>query len=213
MLPKTEHSFRYLLFLRHGEAPNDPNIFLSDYKKPLSLQGRKQAEVASSAVETFRPDRIYCSPFLRTRMTAELACKSLKQPINMSEGVVERAFPMLYDMTREEIISTFSQRVLLDLCDQSDHLHLPGSETLEEAQQRVVREIECILKTSAKRILVISHGGPHSWLCCHYANLDLSKIRMFTLNEGHFSLFQYNGKGNFEKFVSMNSLHLPILSS
>lgn len=196
---------RYLLFLRHGEAPNDPNIFLSDYKKPLSHHGQRQAEIASSVVDAFRPDCIYCSPFLRTRMTAELACKNLKQPIQMSEGIIERAFPMLYDMTREQIISAFSKNVLYDLCHQSDHIQIPGSETLEEGQRRVVQEVEEMLKTPSKRILVISHGGPHSWLCCHYASLDLSKIRLFTLHEGNFSLFQFTDEGNFEKFISLNS--------
>ena len=206
---KHEDTSRYLLFLRHGESPSDPNIFLSDYKKPLSPKGKKQAEQIAEVIKKFNPDSIYCSPFLRTKMTGELACKNLKQPMHMVEGLVERAFPMLYGMTRNEIASAFSQKLVSDLCHRSDDVLIPGSETLEEAQQRVVKEIESILKSSARRILVISHGGPHSWLCCHYANLDLSKIRLFALKEGHLSLFQFSKERCFEKFVSLNSLQPP----
>lgn len=197
----------FVLFLRHGQAPNHAHIFLSDEERKLSSLGEYQAISISSAINLFNPDFIFCSPYLRTVMTAQLACKNLDKPIHLRQNLTERSFPMLYGKTKEEIP--------IDILDQlgtcSDQIEIPGSETLLDAQQRVVQEMQAILNHIGKRILIVSHGGPHSWLCCHYLGLNLSHIRNFSLNEGHISLFQFNQNRGFKRIICINSMQFPPL--
>jgi broad specificity phosphatase PhoE len=202
---------RYILFLRHGEALGNPFIFLSDYEKSLSTKGEQQAEEICELVRKFNPDSIFCSPFLRAQKTAEIACKKLQKitPIQMDQDLVERTFPMLYGKSRKEIASIYSQEVVEKLSTCTDQVEIPGSESLEEAQMRIISTLQKILERGATKILIVSHGGPHSWLCCHYRGLDLSHNRSFTLNEGHISLFQFDQEGKFEKILLLNARELP----
>lgn len=200
---------RFILFLRHGQAPNHEHVFLSDDEKALSSLGEYQAISIAPTITLFKPDAIFCSPYLRTVTTSKLACKTLSQQINLRPGLIERSFPMLYGKTREEIASLTSPEIADQLGRCSDLVELPGCETLFEAQQRVVQEIRAILDQGSKRILVVSHGGPHSWLCCHYLGLDLSYARCFSLNEAHVSLFQFDRFGTFKRIVCINALALP----
>ncbi len=204
-----EEGDQFVLFLRHGQAPNHPHIFLSDQEKKLSSLGEYQAMSIASTINLFNPDSVFCSPYLRTVMTAQLACKG--KEVHLRQDLAERSFPMLYGKTRGEISLEFSSELAdqLDLC--SDQIKILGSETLSDAQQRVVQEMQSILTCKGKKKLIVSHGGPHSWLCCHYLGLDISCARNFFLSEGHISLFQFDCNGVFKRIVCMNAMKFPPL--
>lgn len=202
---------RYLIFLRHGEAPNDPNIFISDEEKDLSLLGKTQADNIAPILTLLNPDVIYASPFLRAATTAKLACKGLSKEILWKEGLKERSFPVLYGKTREEIAASYGPEIVSTLERGSDSVEIKGCESLLDAQKRVLDEVASILNHPGQRILIVSHGGPHSWLCCYYLGLDLSHTRKFTLDEGRLSVFQFDSNGVFKRIVSLNSINLPPL--
>ncbi len=206
-----EEGDRFVLFLRHGQALNHPNIFLSDQEKKLSSLGEYQAISIASTINLFNPDIIFCSPSLRAVMTAQLACKSLNKEIHLRQNLTERSFPMLYGKTRREISLEFSPEIADQLDSCSDRINIFGSETLLDAQQRVLQEMQYILTHKDKKILIVSHGGPHSWLCCYYLGLDISCNRNFFLSEGHISLFQFDCNAVFKRIVCINAMKFPSL--
>lgn len=66
-----------LILLRHAEA--QPATGDDDRDRPLSPRGEQEALAAGRwlASHGARPDRVLCSPALRTRRTAELAMRAL----------------------------------------------------------------------------------------------------------------------------------------
>lgn len=66
-----------LYFLRHATATD---VATSDADRELTREGEKEAHVAGAALRELgiEPDRIFTSPLVRARQTAEIAAAALK---------------------------------------------------------------------------------------------------------------------------------------
>jgi hypothetical protein len=40
------------------------------------------------------------------------------------------------------------------------------------------------MRGEEQRVVIVSHGGPHSWLCAHYLGTPLAQLRAYMLNPG-----------------------------
>jgi phosphohistidine phosphatase len=76
---------RELILMRHAEAASS-DITADDFQRPLTVNGAAAATRAARAllVEYGSPDRILCSPSLRTLTTAQL----LQQSMNLSAACI-----------------------------------------------------------------------------------------------------------------------------
>ncbi len=196
-----------ILFLRHGNAPNDPSVYLSDYEKSLSTLGISQAKNVAPSIKKFTPEVIYCSPFLRTKMTAEHACAYINPQLILRDDLTERTFPQLYGKTKDDIRNEYSEEILNALQNRNENVEIPGGETVQAAAKRVVQGINSLLSSEHERILIISHGGPHAWLCCHLLGLPHNNLRSFRLDEAHISQFDFIR----QQFDSVRFLNRTIL--
>ena len=80
-----KHTTRKNTFLvvRHGEAESNVKKILSSNPKAvnhLTENGREHAVVAAKNLDDRKIDRIYCSPFMRTRETAEIIAEKIGYP-------------------------------------------------------------------------------------------------------------------------------------
>lgn len=111
-----------LILLRHAEARPAENDG-DDHDRPLSDRGRHEAKAAGQwlAAHGLRPDRVLCSPALRTRDTAALALAALGDP-------PPQYAPEIYDASPGELLA------LLDQIDGAETVllvgHNPGIERL-----------------------------------------------------------------------------------
>lgn len=71
-----------LIYVRHGEVEKENG--------GLSETGKKQAEAVVSYVKSENPVKIYCSPQLRARQTAEIISKGLDLPVEVIDEIDER---------------------------------------------------------------------------------------------------------------------------
>lgn len=62
---------RLLVFVRHGEAVSSTDIWDADGQRPLTRSGQVAAASAAEELMAFGADKLYSSPSLRTRQTAE----------------------------------------------------------------------------------------------------------------------------------------------
>lgn len=78
-----------LHLLRHGDAAAPESWAGTDDDRPLSPQGRRQAERLGRFLRSagFRPDAIVSSPKLRARQTAELVAAEVGVAVSIDDGL------------------------------------------------------------------------------------------------------------------------------
>lgn len=146
--------------MRHGQAEhNVKGILNSDPKKEFHLTQEGRAEVVASA-QGFKEkiDVIYCSPFIRTRETAEEFARTHEMSLSSIviddrlhelkmgelEGANEKSLSSVYK-TREEFFTGSARGV-----ENRNSMKRRTGSLLEEVEK----------KHSGKNILFVSHDGP-----------------------------------------------------
>jgi len=151
--PKNEY-----YFMRHAEAQHNANGVeesVMDPKNVLTEKGIAQAE-KSRDINNVDFDVIISSPYLRTRMTAEIIAGEKKDQIIIDENFREIEFG-IYSGEKKEILREKYGKDFLKLKARLDS----KSETYGEVMKRVVRRLTELEKEyEGKKILIVSHGGP-----------------------------------------------------
>ncbi len=183
-----------VMFLKHGQVDRPLGFYADEYQITLSECGHRQIDAARSFVEKFDPQVIITSPLPCTLQTAWGVNANLQVDIIKEEDLRERAFRTLFGMQTQEISRQYGQKFLAELHRGGENVEVIGEEDLLDASQRVKQVFSHYLQElDADRILFVSHGGPHSWLCCHLFHLPLSRLRLFHLGEACYSKFSFEG--------------------
>lgn len=98
-----------LLIIRHGQSMGEVeerHEGRADF--PLSPLGYEQAEkTARFLYRNYPLDRIYTSPLVRARSTAEMIARPLQQPVQIEEALNERDNGRLSGMLRSEALEKY----------------------------------------------------------------------------------------------------------
>ena len=181
----TKKSGNTYFVMRHGQAEsNIQKIVQSDINVPIALteKGREDARHTAETLKSSGIDLIITSPFQRTRETAQIVANTIgldaphvlvdERLHELHHGVFSgRSIPE-YDSLYNTRIETFSDAP-------------EGGESFADVKRRMgnfIYDIEA--KHSNKRILIISHGHPLSFL--------ESAARGFSLNETFTALHSPN---------------------
>ncbi|MER5266374.1 histidine phosphatase family protein [Actinosynnema sp. NPDC002837] len=148
-----------LLFLRHGEPDHPREGHPDPFGTGLSAHGRAEAWAAGAAVRRFVPDVVFSSDFAVAWDTARLATAGLDVTVERSEALRE---PVLNGDLVE--VAPDAARALAFFDD------LPA-------------------RYGGKRVLVVGHAGPHSWLVGRALGADLEGVRRLRWDTGCFSRF------------------------
>ena len=75
-----------LYFLRHGIAEE---LATSDFDRELTKRGRRRVAASAEVMAQLgmAPRRIFSSPRLRARQTAEIVAEALDKPVRLSEAI------------------------------------------------------------------------------------------------------------------------------
>ncbi|WP_025274392.1 histidine phosphatase family protein [Haloglycomyces albus] len=182
-----------VLFLRHGEAesPREPTIDPSTM--PLSTRGRAQALAAQRAVQRFEPDAVYASDSCSAVETAQVAVQSTGQPV---EAVAD---------LRECHVTSDAESPAPDIGAQrgeTDRIVMGGkdsqksteAEKVEAAATRMMEFVQGLAARSGgpRRILFVSHSGPHTWLVCRILGAPIGSGPVIDLEYAAFSRFHFS---------------------
>ncbi|MBY0376443.1 class I tRNA ligase family protein, partial [Patescibacteria group bacterium] len=155
---KTKRSGNKYFVMRHGEAENNAqNIYSSDRNTfHLTEKGRAQVLKTASSLKKEKITKIYCSPFLRTRETAQIVCEQIGFPV---ENIIYD------DRIRELEFGDFSGRPVQDYWDYMKDktwefdTKVPGGESFQDGKNRIGDFIYDINKQNKnEKVLIISHG-------------------------------------------------------
>lgn len=200
---------KQLMFVRHGRVDRPQGIYAEEDAVALSIAGAAGLARLRPAVAAFAPQRIVVSSVRRCRESAALLCPEPAVPLEYDSRLRERILTQLIGMTSELILAAYGKDFLALLRQGTELVHLPGEESIYEATDRVAVAVRDAVEGVADRVLVVAHGGPHSWLCCRLLGLGPTATRSFSLDEAHYSLFDFSDDGTFLRLCKMNCADAP----
>ena len=170
-----------LYLLRHGQT--DANILdtvqgrLPDL--PLNSTGEKQAELTAEALSEVNFNRIYMSPALRARQTAQ----------KIFERHIPTALAETYPNFNEINFGDFEGRtfskieelypdLLKTYREKPSQCVFPRGESMIEAYERAGRTINTIIINHPhnESVLIVSHGGIITLIFIYLFDLDMDKM-------------------------------------
>lgn len=156
---------------RHGETPlNAKNIWQGTSADPkLTERGEKQAAGLGQKLVGLGIEKIYCSPFLRAKQTANIVNEFVQAPIEMRENLRECCFGVAEGRTMAEVSERWlglMQDILYPTPETWDRKYPgEGSESKHQVFDRVHKTLLAIARCSDEQVIGIStHGGVMSSL-------------------------------------------------
>lgn len=205
--PVTAASDDWSLFvMRHGAAAVDDLTYPDHDAMPLSAVGHRQVLAARQAIAALGIERVVTSPFRRCIETAELVTAALSVPLKVDDRLKERTFPAFYGVTYDAIAKEIGAEKADYLRYNSNLVSLPDTEDLPAMRTRVLDAVTEILARPERRTLVVSHGGPHGWLCAlALGSDDPATARRFALGHARLSAFGRRPGTDDLRLISLNS--------
>ncbi len=149
----------------------------------LSEAGREQARLVGRFFSGLRLDRVYSSPFLRTRETAQEIAQASGSEIELVEGFGEMDCGSWNGKSEDEIRKGFPQ-AWKGWRDDPQNNPIPGGESLLDVQARVLPEFERIMKRhQGGRIAVVTHYCVLNVMICSLVS-SLANFRCFDTRNG-----------------------------
>lgn len=145
--------------IRHGEGEHNVLDIVSndpDLPHHLTEKGKGQAKIAGEKLKKEKIDVIYCSPFVRTKETAEIIAEELgypKEKIIYDDRIRELNFGDLHLKPFADFLK-YEETSMPDFTDK-----LPNGESYQDAKNRVgdfIYDIDS--KHRDKNILIVTHG-------------------------------------------------------
>ncbi|MFH1455059.1 MAG: class I tRNA ligase family protein [bacterium] len=161
------------LIVRHGEAESNLSDILSSDPKTinhLTKKGKEQAKTTGENILKNKINVIYCSPFMRTKETAEIIAEKIGYPkdkIIYDERLYEISQGVFNGKSDAEYQAFFSTR-------EEKFTKTPeGGENYEDVKKRMMDFLyEIDSKNEGKNILIISHNTPFWLMFCGTQGLD-----------------------------------------
>lgn len=154
-----------VLLLRHGETPgNRRRAYIGSTDEPLSPQGREQAQ----AVAVPPVERVYGSPMLRCRQTAEILFPGAEyHPV---PDLRECDFGAFEGKSYEELKDDPAYRSWIDSGGEGE---IPEGESAPAFRRRCTEAFASLVEDAAGRGLsscaVVCHGGSIMAILAHYS--------------------------------------------
>lgn len=151
------NTLTHIYLVRHAE-PNYQNH--DDFSRELTQKGLQDRQYLSHYFEKIHIDQIYSSPYKRAVDTIQLLADERKLPIHKVDNFRERKI----DSVWIEDFQTFSEKQWADFS-----YKLADGESLQEVQDRTVKELSILLdKHVGNTLLIGGHGTAISTLLNHY---------------------------------------------
>ncbi|WP_299026253.1 histidine phosphatase family protein [uncultured Thermanaerothrix sp.] len=168
---------RILLLIRHAE--NDVMHRRLAGRLPgvhLNRRGQQQALAVARMLLGAPVQALYSSPLERALETAEPLARALGLQIEVRPGLNEVDFGRWQGRSYKQLQRT---RLWKLLQAEPAQVHFPGGESLVEAQQRVVNELESLAMEGA--VACVTHADVIRLALLHYLNMSLNDLHRLVI--------------------------------
>ena len=146
-----------LYVIRHAQSEaNALNVLAGQKDYPLTAQGHDDARhIAERFCERYQPDRIICSPLLRTRQTAQPFADLLHQQVEFDPRIMEQNMGRFSSMSYAEAEADPSYHA--DRSARWNWIPAGGGESYEMVATRIRAFLTDLLQVQGE-ILVVTHS-------------------------------------------------------
>jgi len=166
-----------LIIVRHAEAVgNKIREFHGWTDEGITEKGKLQASIVAERLKNMPVDVIYSSSMKRTMETARYIAEAKNLPVIPVDDLKEINGGLWEGMTWSELARKYPNEY--DTWENKPHIHqMPGGESMECFQKRVVSAVMRILeKEAGKNILIVTHGTVIRALLCYLKELPLEEM-------------------------------------
>lgn len=172
-----------LFLARHGETyGNTRGAFLGWTDEGLNSAGFVQSGILRDRLGDIKFDKMYSSPLIRARRTAEIINERHNLEIIYKEGLKERNFGIWDNLTLDEIKDKYPQ----DYCDwERDWINyrIKDGESALDSYLRAVEFIERdILGQNTGTYLVVTHSGVMRFIVSYLLGMKIEDSWRFRIN-------------------------------
>lgn len=178
-----------LILVRHGETDwNKEHRVQGLSDIPLNEHGMAQARGLSESLRGEKFNRIYASPLLRARQTADIINEHHGLTVHTDERLLELRQGIFEGMTFLEMKETHGEFLMQWMTDPIS-VAMPQGESLQELYTRASAAIDEIISTGTDS-LVVTHNFTLSVLLCAVQHLPVSEFRRFRHHTAAKSVFE-----------------------
>jgi len=151
------------ILIRHGESlSNREGRVQGQADVELSEVGRRQAEAVAawcrSQPEIAAADELWSSPLRRARATAEAIGAAIGQPVQLADELRELHAGIFQGHLWDDLAERFPAEVARWRSGDVDY-QIPAGESRRQLAQRGRQVLETLAGRSARRMIVVAHGG------------------------------------------------------
>jgi broad specificity phosphatase PhoE len=167
-----------LIFVRHAEAEGNAfRLFQGWTDGDITDKGHKQALKVAERLKDVPIDILYSSSLKRTLHTAEYISKVKNLPIIRTDKLWEINGGDWEGRRWDELPEKWPEAY--HTWENAIGLHrMPNGETMEEFQQRILKEVMYIIhKHKGRTICIVTHGTAIRSLICHFHSCGLEEMQ------------------------------------
>lgn len=174
----------------------------------INADGQREAEALAKRTAHLALEAIYSSPLERALDTANAVAQCQKLPVEIVPGLMETDAGEWTGRKIDELKETDTWKAIQS---KPIGVKLPGGESIDEVQTRMVAAIETLRQKHPDGLIaIVSHADPLKSVIAHYLNWDLNhfqriainpaSVTVLHLNENHATLVRLNDTGPLPKF-------------
>jgi probable phosphoglycerate mutase len=151
------------IFMRHGEADNNVNRILvgRHIESHLTETGRQQVRDTANYLKEILVDKVFVSPVIRARETAEIVCDVINLDYEIDERLYEIELGKLVGMNYEDIIEKHGNLFLKFYSGDEQMLDDYGVESFTSVKMRIKHLLdEAMERYPDKNIIFVTHLDP-----------------------------------------------------
>lgn len=174
-------------YLTHPQVQIDPDVPVPQWG--LSAVGRTRTEALVNATWLANTTQIVSSGERKAIETAEIIAAKLGIMIEIREAMHEN------DRSATGFLKPAEFEQVADRFFAEPHLSVRGWERAVDAQARIVREAEAVLRRNRPGdVLFVGHGAVGTLLFCHAAGHPIDRIHDQPAGGGHVFAFAREGR-------------------
>lgn len=186
-----------IYLVRHGETTGDiEDRFGGDYDDHLTELGKTQAKKLAGELSELNIEKIYYSPRIRARETAEIINKITNIPVELLDDLRERnAYGILTGQIKSEVEKKYPNLVKI-LSDPK--ATISGAEDYQDFKNRVINVFDNVIKLPIDTLAIVTHGGVISCFLREIIGRERKKLNDCALieleySEGKFTIVRTDG--------------------